>query len=189
MQKHLTTIGGGCFWCLEAVFQHPPGVLSVLPGYAGGDLVNPSYEQVCSGQTGHAEVIQLEFDADVIPFEQLLEVFFQVHDPTTLNRQGNDIGTQYRSVIFHHDEDQEQLAGQVIEQLGESGAWEDPIVTELSPLDVFYPAEEYHHDYFRRNPEQGYCAAVVRPKVEKFQQAFAGLLKAASPAVDGEGST
>ena len=182
MQGQLATFGGGCFWCMEAVFQQPEGILSVHSGYAGGDLANPTYEQVCSGRSGHAEVIQLEFDPDVIPLRQLLEIFFHVHDPTTLNRQGNDLGTQYRSVIFHHDKDQEQLASQVIRQLDESGAWDNPIVTELSPLDIFYPAEEYHQDYFRSNPGQGYCAAVVRPKVEKFRQTFSELLEARPPA-------
>jgi peptide-methionine (S)-S-oxide reductase len=189
MEKELATIGGGCFWCLEAVFQQPPGILSILSGYAGGELTNPSYEQVCSGRTGHAEVIQLEFDRQVITFGQLLEIFFGVHDPTTLNRQGNDTGTQYRSAIFFHNEEQQQIASQVIQQLGESEVWQDPIVTELSPLDVFYPAEEYHHDYFRRNPEQGYCQAVVRPKVEKFRQAFADLFKADPPTAGNTGST
>jgi peptide-methionine (S)-S-oxide reductase len=189
MERELATIGGGCFWCLEAVFQQPPGILSILSGYTGGELTNPSYEQVCSGRTGHAEVIQLEFDRQVITFGQLLEIFFGVHDPTTLNRQGNDTGTQYRSAIFFHNEEQQQIASQVIQQLGESGAWQDPIVTELSPLDVFYPAEEYHHDYFRRNPEQGYCQAVVRPKVEKFRQAFADLFKADPPTAGNTGST
>ena len=188
MQGKLATFGGGCFWCMEAVFQQPEGILSVRSGYAGGDLANPTYEQVCSGRSGHAEVIQLEFDPEVIPYGQLLEIFFHVHDPTTLNRQGNDTGTQYRSVIFHHDQDQHQLADQVIRQLDESGAWDSPIVTELSPLDIFYPAEEYHHDYFRRNPGQGYCAAVVRPKVDKFRQAFSQLLEAAPPAAgDADG--
>jgi len=189
MEKELATIGGGCFWCLEAVFQQPPGILSILSGYAGGELANPSYEQVCSGRTGHAEVIQLEFDRQVITFGQLLEIFFQVHDPTTLNRQGNDTGTQYRSAIFFHNEEQQQAASQVIQQLNESGAWQDPIVTELSALDIFYPAEEYHHDYFRRNPEQGYCQAVVRPKVEKFREAFADLLKADPPIAGDTSST
>ena len=189
MQGELATFGGGCFWCMEAVFQQPEGILSIHSGYAGGDLADPTYEQVCSGRTGHAEVIQLEFDPQLTTFGQLLEIFFQVHDPTTLNRQGNDSGTQYRSVIFYHDQEQQELAGQVIQQLGESGAWQDPIVTELSPLDVFYPAEEYHHDYFRRNPEQGYCQAVVRPKVEKFRQAFADLFKADPPTAGNTDST
>lgn len=170
------TLGGGCFWCLEAVFQHIHGVDSVVSGYAGGATENPTYEQVCSGSTGHAEVCQIVFDPDVVSYHQLLEVFFRVHDPTTLNRQGNDVGTQYRSVVFWHDPAQQQLAQDAMTTLDESGSWDSPLVTELQPLDVFYPAEEYHQDYFRRNPQQGYCAAVVAPKVDRFRQAFSQLL-------------
>ena len=183
------TFGAGCFWGVESAFAEIEGVTSTTAGYAGGATAEPTYEQVCTGRTGHAEVIQLEFDRQVITFGQLLEIFFGVHDPTTLNRQGNDTGTQYRSAIFFHNEEQQQRASQVIQQLGESGAWQDPIVTELSPLDIFYRAEEYHQDYFRRNPDQGYCAAVVRPKVEKFRLAFSELLKASPPAAGSTGST
>jgi peptide-methionine (S)-S-oxide reductase len=175
MELQVVTLGGGCFWCMEAVFQQAAGVQSVVSGYAGGQIENPTYEQVCSGTSGHAEVCQLGFDPALISLEQLLEIFFLVHDPTTLDRQGNDVGSQYRSVIYYDNEEQRQLASQVIEQLDKSGAWQNPIVTELTPLAIFYPAEEYHQDYFRRNPHQGYCTAVVRPKVEKFRQAFAEL--------------
>jgi peptide-methionine (S)-S-oxide reductase len=176
MSTESTTFGGGCFWCLEAVFQQLAGIQAVISGYTDGDPANPTYEQVCSGTTNHAEVCQLEYDPSIVSFQQLLEVFFRVHDPTTLNRQGNDVGTQYRSAIFCHDELQQTVATQAIELLDNSSSWDSPIVTQVAPLGVFYPAEEYHQDYFRRNPFQGYCAAVVAPKVDKFRAAFAELL-------------
>lgn len=172
------TFGSGCFWCTEAVFQQLEGIESVVSGYAGGHIKNPAYREVCEGRTGHAEVVQLTYNPEVVAYETLLEVFWKTHDPTTLNRQGNDAGTQYRSVIYYHDEEQRQLAQAYKEKLDASGAFPDPIVTEISPLDVFYPAEAYHQNYYNNNPEQGYCSFVVRPKVEKFKQVFGDTLKA-----------
>jgi peptide-methionine (S)-S-oxide reductase len=171
------TFGAGCFWCVEACFKEMNGVVNVLPGYSGGDIKNPSYKEVCLGTTGHAEVARVEYNDEIITFDELLEVFWFVHNPTTLNRQGNDIGTQYRSAVFYHDEIQHQLAVRYKEELDASGAWEVPIVTEISPLINFYPAENYHHNYFVNNPDQPYCSSVVRPKVEKFRKAFAQKLK------------
>lgn len=171
------TFGSGCFWCSEAIFSRLDGVHHVVPGYSGGTTRNPSYEQVKTGRTGHAEVIQISFDPDVISYLRLLEVFFKTHDPTTLNRQGADVGTQYRSVIFYHDGQQQALANTVKDRLGSEGIWDDPIVTEISPVDVFYQAEEYHHNYFERNPGQGYCQFVILPKVKKFEKMFDELLK------------
>ena len=167
--KEIATLGGGCFWCLDPIFAQLRGVESSVSGYAGGSAPDPSYEQVCSGRTGHAEVVQVTFDPSVISYRQVLEVFFAIHDPTTLNRQGADAGTQYRSVIFHHSPEQERTAREVIEELGRQGIWEDPIVTEVSPAPDFYRAEEYHQDYFRKNPRQPYCQFVVAPKVAKFR--------------------
>jgi peptide-methionine (S)-S-oxide reductase len=163
----LATFGGGCFWCTEAVFELLPGVKSVVSGYAGGKSANPTYEEICTGRTGHAEVIQIEYDPAVVTYEKLVEVFFEAHDPTTLNRQGADEGTQYRSVIFWHDEAQHQaaLAGKKLAQ----AHFDDPIVTEISALPKFYPAEKYHQDYFKNNPNQGYCTFVIKPKVKKLQ--------------------
>jgi peptide-methionine (S)-S-oxide reductase len=166
----VATLGGGCFWCLEAVFEQLEGVEEVVSGYSGGTMPNPSYKQVCTGRTSHAEVVQVTFDPQVIPFRQLLEVFFDVHDPTTLNRQGADVGPQYRSVIFYHDHRQEEIAKQVIQELDEEGPWENPIVTEVAPLEAFYEAEDYHQEYFRENPQQPYCRAVIAPKVAKFRK-------------------
>ena len=171
------TFGSGCFWCTEAVFQQLKGVSSVVSGYSGGHAKNPSYEQVCTGRTGHAEVCQIQFDPEQIPFEELLDVFFNTHDPTTLNRQGNDVGTQYRSVIFYHSERQKQIAERVKAELGESGTWKNPIVTEILPFEKFYPAEDYHQNYFRNNPNQGYCRLVISPKLDKFQKVFKLKLK------------
>lgn len=168
-------LGGGCFWCLETVFSELKGVEKVIPGYAGGTKENPTYEQVCTGTTGHAEVIQIEYDSSHISYQDLLKVFFAIHDPTTLNRQGNDVGTQYRSVIYYLDQVQKELAEMAIEEA--QALWEDPIVTEVVDLTKFYPAEEYHHDYFRRNPEQGYCQLVIAPKVSKFRKQFVDQLK------------
>ena len=167
-----TTLGGGCFWCLEAVFEMVPGVTGVKSGYTGGSVVNPSYNQVCGGSTGHAEVVQIDFDAGIVTFRELLEIFFVVHDPTTLNRQGNDVGTQYRSAIFHHTDGQRETALDLIRGLDKDGPWVDPIVTEVAPLEAFYPAEEYHDRYFERNGEQPYCQVVIAPKIAKFRERF-----------------
>jgi len=171
------TFGSGCFWCVEAVFQALNGVEKVLPGYTGGKIANPTYREVCSGLTGHAEVIQIDYDEKVISFKQLLEVFFKTHDPTTLNQQGADKGTQYRSAIFYHNEAQKEEAEQTIAALNASNAFDKPIVTEVTEHKVFFEAEEYHKNYFKNNPEQGYCRMVVQPKVEKFKQVFADILK------------
>jgi peptide-methionine (S)-S-oxide reductase len=173
----LATLGGGCFWCLEAVYDDLNGVVDVVSGYAGGSLPNPSYKQVCTGDTGHAEVVQLRFDPSVISYREILEVFFTIHDPTSLNRQGADVGTQYRSAIFCHSADQKETARQVIAELQGAGLWSKPLVTELVDYTVFYPAEDYHQEYFRKNPYQGYCQAVVAPKVAKFRQKFLSKLK------------
>ena len=171
------TLGGGCFWCLEAVYERVEGVTSVRSGYAGGSGADPTYEDVCRGITGHAEVVQVAFNPDVIGYADLLEIFFAIHDPTTLNRQGADVGTQYRSVILCHSEAQGDEARRVLADLDAQGIWDAPLVTSVEPLDVFYPAEDYHHGYFRRNPAQPYCAAVVAPKVAKFRQRFAHRLR------------
>jgi len=176
-QHEIATLAGGCFWCLEAAFQDLKGVERVQSGYAGGRVANPSYEQVCTGTTGHAEVVQITFDPQVVSFDDLLHVFFTIHDPTTLNRQGGDVGTQYRSAIFYHTPDQKAAAERVIAELQSEHVWDDPIVTELKPLESFYPAEEYHRDYFRRNPNQGYCSAVIAPKVAKVRKLFLDKLK------------
>jgi len=173
----VATLGGGCFWCLEAVYLDLEGVQSVRSGYAGGSVPNPSYEEVCRGTTGHAEVVQLTFDPEVVTFGEILEVFFAIHDPTTLNRQGADVGTQYRSVILHHSQDQRETAESLVRTLNAQGIWERPIVTEVSAFQEFFPAEAYHDDYFRRNPGQPYCQAVINPKVAKFRSRFAGKLK------------
>ncbi|MBN2229403.1 MAG: peptide-methionine (S)-S-oxide reductase MsrA [Candidatus Thorarchaeota archaeon] len=168
----VATFGSGCFWCTEAVFQQLKGVNSVVSGYSGGHVENPSYEQVCTGKTGHAEVCQIEFDPKQISFEELLEIFFDTHDPTTLNRQGNDFGTQYRSVIFYHNEDQKQLAEKMKSDLEGKKTFKGPIVTEIAAFEKFYPAENYHQNYFRDNPNQGYCRYVIAPKVAKFKKVF-----------------
>ncbi len=173
----LATLAGGCFWCLEAVYNELRGVESVVSGYAGGEDPNPTYEAVCSETTGHAEVVQIAFDPGVVSFRELLEVFFTIHDPTTLNRQGNDVGTQYRSAIFFHDEEQRLISEDVIEEMTVAGLWDDPIVTEVTALDAFYEAEEYHQRYFEKNPFQPYCFVVVRPKVSKFRKKFVSKLK------------
>jgi len=176
-ETKLATLGGGCFWCVEAVFQQLEGVVSVQSGYAGGTVDNPTYKQVCSGTTGHAEVCQIRYDPAKISFDELLEAFWKTHDPTTLNQQGADVGTQYRSVIFYHDDQQRAQAEKRKQELDASGAWADPIVTEISPLLKFYPAEDYHQNYFRTNPQEGYCQFVIRPKLEKFEKVFADKLK------------
>ena len=171
------TLGGGCFWCTEALFQRLKGVQSVVPGYSGGHVRNPSYKQVCTGLTGHAEVVQITYDPAQITFDELLEVFWKTHDPTTLNRQGPDVGTQYRSVIFYHNEQQRAIAERYKEQLNKSGDFKSPIVTEIVPLREFFPAEDYHHNYFNLNPRNAYCASVIRPKIQKFNRAFRDKLK------------
>jgi len=168
--SEVATLGGGCFWCLEAVYLEVRGVLGVVSGYSGGQVANPTYRAVCEGRTGHAEVVQVTFDPDELTYRDLLHVFFAIHDPTTPNRQGNDVGTQYRSVIFFHSPEQKATAEQVIAELGKDGPWKDPIVTEVAPLEKFYPAEDYHQQYFERNPDQPYCQLVVAPKVSKFRK-------------------
>jgi peptide-methionine (S)-S-oxide reductase len=171
------TFGAGCFWCTEAVFLNVNGVTKVVSGYSGGKVKNPTYREVCSGLTGHAEVTQITFDPKKVSFEELLEVFWNTHDPTTLNRQGADEGTQYRSVVFYADENQKKIAEQYKKQLEASHIYKSPVVTEISPLTTFYPAEDYHQNYYALNPEQGYCQYVIRPKVEKFKKHFASKLK------------
>lgn len=172
----IMTVGGGCFWCTEAIFDKVQGVEKVIPGYSGGIAQGvPTYREVCSGLTGHAEVIQVHFNPNSISYKELLEIFMTTHDPTTLNRQGGDVGTQYRSVIFYHNEAQKQTAQHVLEAM--KTVYNDPIVTELSPLDTFYPAEEEHHNYYEQNPEQGYCQMVISPKLTKFKKMYAAKLK------------
>lgn len=170
------TLGGGCFWCLEAVFEMVEGVQQVKSGYAGGHVPDPSYKEVCTGDTGHAEVVQVEFDPSTLSYAELLEIFFGMHDPTTLNRQGADVGTQYRSAIFTHSDEQARRAREVLAAVDADGPWDDPIVTQVQPLDTFYPAEDYHDAYFRRNGSQPYCQVVIAPKVAKFRQRFAHRL-------------
>ncbi len=175
--NQVATLGGGCFWCLEAVFDELKGVKGVESGYAGGTTPNPTYHQVCTGMTGHAEVVQVRFDPDVISYREILDVFFSIHDPTTLNRQGADVGTQYRSVIFYHTPEQKAVAEEVMAELEGSGRWDDPIVTQLEPLETFYRAEEYHQRYYERNPQQGYCQVVIGPKLAKLRQEHSFRLK------------
>jgi peptide-methionine (S)-S-oxide reductase len=171
------TLAGGCFWCLEAVYEEVKGVHSVESGYAGGHMDNPTYREVCNGNTGHAEVVQVHFDPNVVSYRNLLNVFFAIHDPTTMNRQGADIGTQYRSAIFYHDDEQKKIAEELIKDLNSQQIWDRPIVTEVTKLDKFYMAEDYHQEYFARNPYQPYCQAVVAPKVSKFRKHFLDMLK------------
>jgi peptide-methionine (S)-S-oxide reductase len=173
----IVTLGGGCFWCLEAIFDDLKGVIDVISGYAGGETHTPTYEQVCTGSTGHAEVVQVTFNSQEISFENLLEVFFAIHDPTTLNRQGADVGTQYRSIIFYHSEQQNATAEQVIKELETTENWQNSIVTELIQFETFYPAEDYHQEYFTNNGRQPYCRAVIAPKVAKFRKGFADRFK------------
>ena len=173
----IATLAGGCFWCLEAVFDELRGVSEVESGYAGGQVPNPTYRQVCNGTTGHAEVVQITFDPQAVSFRQLLEVFFTIHDPTTPNRQGADVGTQYRSAIFYHSPEQKATAEQVIAQINETGIWDGPVVTEVAPVPIFYRAEDYHQEYFVNNSNQPYCRAVVAPKVAKLRKYFVEQLK------------
>ncbi len=171
------TFGAGCFWCVEAIFERVNGVQSVVSGYAGGETENPTYRQVSTGTTGHAEVVQITFQPDLISYAGLLEIFFKTHDPTTLNRQGADVGTQYRSLILYHSETQRRLAEEAIRELQAAGIWEDPVVTRVEPFKTFYPAEDYHQEYFAENPGQAYCRMVIQPKVEKFEKVFRDRLK------------
>jgi peptide-methionine (S)-S-oxide reductase len=177
-ESEVATLGGGCFWCIEAVFDELKGVERVESGYSGGERANPTYREVCTGATGHAEVIQITFDPQIISFRQILEIFFTVHNPTTLNRQGADVGTQYRSAIFYHNEEQRTVAEQLIQELNAQQVWDTPIVTEVVPFQKFYVAEDYHQEYFRLNGTQPYCSAVIAPKMAKFRQHYRELLKA-----------
>lgn len=173
----VATLGGGCFWCLEAVYDELKGVVDVVSGYSGGHVVNPTYEEVCGKQTGHAEVVQVTFDPSVISYREILEIFFTIHDPTTPNRQGNDVGPQYRSAVFYHLPEQKATAEQVIKEFETAKVWDNPFVTEVTAFDKFYPAEDYHQEYFKRNPYQPYCAFVVGPKVAKFRKQYFDRLK------------
>jgi peptide-methionine (S)-S-oxide reductase len=173
----LATFGGGCFWCVEAIFERVNGVQEVTSGYSGGMVANPDYKMVTSGTTGHAEVVQIRFNPEVVSFMELLEIFFKTHNPTTLNRQGADVGTQYRSIVLYHNEEQLELARQVIEEFDSESIWSDPIVTELKPFEKFYSAEGYHQEYFENNPNAGYCRLVINPKLEKFEKVFKEKLK------------
>ena len=171
------TLAGGCFWCLEAVFREVDGVENVVSGYTGGTTINPTYEQVCTGETGHAEAVQVSFNPSKISYREILEIFFSVHDPTTPNRQGPDVGTSYRSAIFYHNERQKAVAEGLIGELNKAHLWKKPIVTQIVPLDIFYPAEDYHREYFSRHPEQTYCQTVISPKVNKFRKKWTARLK------------
>jgi peptide-methionine (S)-S-oxide reductase len=171
------TFGSGCFWCTEAIFERVNGVVSVVSGYSGGTVDNPSYKEVCNGTTGHAECTQITFDSSVVSYDELLEIFWKTHDPTTLNKQGNDVGTQYRSVIFYHNDVQKQKAEFYKNKLSEEKIWDKPIITEITKFDKFYPAEDYHQEYYENNPNQGYCSFVITPKVEKFEKIFKDKLK------------
>ena len=178
MDREVATLGGGCFWCLEAVFDALQGVEDVVSGYSGGARANPTYREVCTGTTGHAEVVQITFDPKRVSFKEILEVFFAMHDPTTLNQQGADVGTQYRSAIFYHSPEQKAIAEQTIQELDAARVWGKPVVTEVAPLTAFYPAEDYHQEYFGRNGQQPYCRVVIAPKMTKFRQHYASRLKA-----------
>lgn len=171
------TLGSGCFWCSEAIFQQLKGIISVKPGYSGGHIKNPGYKEVCTGNTGHAEVAQITYNPQEVSYAEILEVFWQTHDPTTLNRQGNDVGTQYRSVIFFHDEEQKKIATELKNDLEKEKIWNDPIVTQIVPFEVFYVAEDYHHNYYNNNADQPYCRYVITPKIEKFRKVFGDKIK------------
>ena len=177
MAIETATLGGGCFWCTEAVYDQLKGVTDVVSGYMGGKTPNPTYELICTGATGHAEVVQVQFDNEIVRFEDVLNVFFTIHDPTTLNRQGNDSGTQYRSAVFYHSESQKQLAENYLKVIDDEKIYDAPLVTEITPLGTFYPAEKYHQNYFNANPNQGYCRAVIPPKLEKLKKLFADKLR------------
>ncbi len=176
-KTEVATFGGGCFWCVEAIFERVSGVQLAQSGYSGGDVAHPNYKQVTTGMTGHAEVVQISFNPDQVSYLELLEIFFKTHDPTTLNRQGADVGTQYRSIVLYHNEDQRKDAEKVIAELSGAGIWDDPIVTQIEPFKEFYEAEDYHQEYFENNPNQGYCRVVIQPKVEKFEKVFREKLK------------
>ncbi len=176
--REVATLAGGCFWCLEAVFEQVKGVERIVSGYTGGQQANPTYQQVCTGTTGHAEAVQLTFDPAVVSYRDILDLFFVMHDPTTLDRQGPDAGPQYRSAIFWHTEEQRGIAEQAVADLARAGTWPDPVVTELAPLTLFYPAEEYHQQYFRKNPGQGYCQVIIAPKVAKLRKEHLAALRA-----------
>ncbi len=171
------TLGNGCFWCTDAIYSRVKGVESITPGFSGGSVKNPSYREVCTGNTGHAEVVRIEFDPSIISYAEILEIFFKTHDPTQLNRQGNDVGTQYRSVIFYQSEMQKKIATEIKEKLEAEKIWDKPIVTQIEAFEAFYPAEEYHDDYYENNPNQGYCRFVITPKVEKFEKVFKKYVK------------
>lgn len=177
MKTDTITLGAGCFWCVEAIFEQLEGVQSVESGYSGGSVKNPSYKEVCTGNTGHAEVCQITYNPDVISFEEILEVFWQTHDPTTLNRQGADVGTQYRSAIFYHTDEQRKIAQQLKDELNKQGVWPNPVVTEITPYKNFYKAEDYHQEYYQNNENAPYCRAVIQPKLEKFEKVFSGKIK------------
>jgi len=176
-ENAVATLGGGCFWCLEPVFQELKGVGDVVVGYSGGNVANPSYEQVCTGNTGHAEVVRISYHPHIISYGELLTVFFSIHDPTTLNRQGADVGTQYRSVIFYHNGNQKEVAEQIIAEMESEGVWDDPVVTEVTAFDEFFIAEDYHQEYYEKNPNAGYCQLVIAPKMEKFRKKFKDKLE------------
>lgn len=177
MKYDTITLGSGCFWCSQAIFERVKGVISATAGYSGGDIPHPSYEQVCTGETGYAEVVQVVYNPEIVSLEKLLEIFWKTHNPTTLNRQGADVGTQYRSVIFYHNNRQKEIAEMLKKKLEEAKIWADPIVTEISPYKNFYPAEKYHQDYYRNNPSAGYCQFVITPKLEKFEKVFKDQIK------------
>ncbi|MFC1984530.1 peptide-methionine (S)-S-oxide reductase MsrA [Chloroflexota bacterium] len=177
IREEVATLAGGCFWCLEAVFKQVKGVQSVISGYIGGEKINPTYEEVCNDETGHAEAVNITFFSNIISYREILIIFFSVHDPTTLNKQGIDVGTQYRSAIFYHNEAQKFIAKQVIKEINESHIWNSPIVTEIKPCEIFYSAEEYHRDYFERNSEKAYCQVVIAPKVAEFRKKWEDKLK------------
>lgn len=177
METEIATLGGGCFWCLEAIYDQIKGVNSVVSGYSGGMSTNPSYPEVCSGMSGHAEVVQIQYDPAIISYKELLEIYFSIHDPTTLNRQGNDVGPQYRSVIFYHNDAQKRIAKQVIQEVDGSKTWPNPLVTEVAGYTNFYPAEKYHQDYYQRNSYQPYCQVVIAPKLIKFRKQYTNRIK------------
>ncbi len=181
MMAHAATLGGGCFWCLDAVYRQVQGVTAVIPGYAGGHVAEPSYAMVCTGETGHTEAVQVIFDAERVSYEDLLGIFFTIHDPTTLDRQGNDVGPQYRSVIFAQDDSQQATAARMVKTLNAARIWPAPIVTAIEPLDEFWPAEAEHHNYYERNPWAGYCRVVISPKIKKFREKYDRLLKPVAP--------
>ncbi len=170
-------LGGGCFWCIEAILNELKGVEKVESGYSGGNIKNPTYQEVCTGKTGHAEVVKITFDPEIISYGKLIEIFFHIHDPTTLNRQGNDVGTQYRSVIFYNSEAQKKTAEEVIKNISDSGLWSDPVVTVVEALEAYYPAEDYHQDYYNNNKEKSYCSIVIAPKIAKFYEEYKDLIK------------